>query len=343
MLRICTLPHPIPYTAERLVRAEFIRSHQSAQWPNWSSGTQERQCYPRLRDIRDGAAAMTRARNLQLGEFLRSRRARINPWDIGLPATDGRRVRGLRREEVARLARVSPDYYTRLEQGRQPTASRQVLDALSRVLRLTRDEHQHLYALANGNGTDPSVTVPSRIVDRGVQRVLDLVGDTPAVLYGPFIDVVTANPAAAFLFADFNTMPAGKRNGLSWMLTSPTARERYGPAWESAASELIGMLRIDAGRFPHHPRLGELVRDLAAHSELFRRLWRDYQVSGWLHDTKILRHPGFGEMEFFNEFIIPKSTPGQNLVLVIPADPVAFQQALNAASPQRWPDGLRQT
>jgi transcriptional regulator with XRE-family HTH domain len=280
-------------------------------------------------DAHDRETTVTVSRNDALGAFLRRCRARIEPQDVGLPPTDGRRVPGLRREEVAQLAGVSPDYYTRLEQGRQRTASPPVLDGVAKALRLTADEHAHLYTLAGATHVDDTRRVASRTVDRRMQRVLDLLGDTPAMLCGPFVEVITANRAATFLFADFNAMPARERNGLRWMLISSTARERYGRAWADAASEMIGMLRLDAGHAPKHPRLAELVEELTEKSAMFRRLWQDYQVSAWLHDRKVLHHPSFGKMEFFNEFINLHSAPGQTLVVMIPADPAEFRNALH--------------
>jgi transcriptional regulator with XRE-family HTH domain len=275
---------------------------------------------------------VTTSRNVELGAFLRSCRGRVEPLDVGLPPADvRRRVRGLRREEVAHLAGVSPDYYTRLEQGRQRTASPQVLDSLTRALRLTTDEQKHLYTLARVARADDVSKLASRTVGLRVQRLIDVMGDTPVMLCGPFVEVITANKAAAFLWADFNAMPAPERNGLRWMLLSRTARERYGRIWEEAASELIGMLRADAGHMPDDPRLAELVEELTSESPLFRRLWRDHLVSSWLHEKKILHHPSFGEMEFFNEFISLRSAPGRNLVVMMPADPATFQRALNRA------------
>jgi hypothetical protein len=202
---------------------------------------------------------------------------------------------------------------------------------MARALRLTTEERSHLYALAgmaSADGNTPSAS--ARTVDRKVQRVLDLLGDTPVMMFGLFLDITIANRAASFLFADFNTMPARERNGLRWVLLSPAARELYGQDWEDAATELIGMLRVDAGRAPNHPRLAELVAELNDGSALFYRLWQEHRVSSWLHEKKILHHPGFGDMEFFNELITLHSAPGQTLVAMIPADPVAFQKALKA-------------
>ncbi|WFB88517.1 MULTISPECIES: helix-turn-helix transcriptional regulator [Streptomyces] len=271
---------------------------------------------------------MIRHLNQALGAFLRTHRARLEPWDVGLPHDDGRRVPGLRREEVARLAGMSPDYYTRLEQGRRQTASSAVLDGLARALRLTADERLHLYALAAAPVTEDVGPLVSRTLTPGTHRVIELLGDTPVMVCGPFIDVVSANPAAAFLFADFNTMPASERNGLRWMLLSPTARERYGDSWAEAAAEMTGMLRLEQGRAPNDPRLARLVTELAELSPLFRRQWHDLQVSRWVRARKTLYHPAFGTMGFHNEFMTLQSVPGQTLVVMMPEDPGAFRAAL---------------
>jgi transcriptional regulator with XRE-family HTH domain len=252
----------------------------------------------------------------------------VDPHDFGLLTGGRRRVPGLRREEIAGLAGMSADYYTRLEQGRHATASPAVIGSLARALRLTKDETSHLYALARIAKADgDGGTTHSRTVNRRVQQVLDLLGDTPAIVYGSFVDIITANRAAAFVFADFNTMPARERNGLRWMLLSRTARERYGRSWENAAGEMIGMLRIDASHSPENSRLVELVAELSEESALFRRLWQEQRVSSWLHATKTLHHPDFGEMEFSNELITLHSAPGQTLVVMIPADQDAFHEA----------------
>ena len=272
---------------------------------------------------------MTRSRNVALGEFLRARRARVDPYDVGLPGAERRRVPGLRREELAQLAGVSPDYYARLEQGRQRTASPSVLDAIAVALRLGAEERSYLYDLAGvADGAVPST--PPRIVGRGVQRLIDVLGDTPVLVRGQFSEVIAINPAGAFLFCDFNRLAARERNGLRWMLFAPRAREAYGPGWESATAEMIGRLRLEAGRMPADPRVAELVEEFREQSELFRQIWEKQHVSAWLHDTKTLYHPAFGAMDFFTELITTHTAPGQTLVVMIPADPATFQAALHA-------------
>jgi transcriptional regulator with XRE-family HTH domain len=268
-------------------------------------------------------------RNPELGAFLHTRRSRLGPADVGLPDQGRRRVPGLRREELALLAGVSPDYYTRLEQGRQPTASPSVLDAVARALRLSAEERSHLYTLAGE--AEPGVNVPvppDDTIDPRVRRVLDVLGDTPAILCGPYVDILTANEAARFLFTDFGELPPRERNAVRWMLLSPTAREIYREQWENAAGEMVGMLRLEVGRQPDNPRAAEIVDELLDRSPLFRRLWSEHRVSAWQTDEKTLYHPAAGAMRFFNSSITVTGIPGQAIYLVVPDDVTAFEAAL---------------
>jgi transcriptional regulator with XRE-family HTH domain len=268
---------------------------------------------------------VTKQRNAELGNFLRSRRARMDPSQAGLEASGHRRVPGLRREELARLAGVSPDYYARLEQGRQSTASVAVLDSIAGALRLTPDERSHVYTLAR-------VKVPEAVeketsangVDERIRRVLDRLGDTPAIVYGLYVDIIFANAAACFVFTDFNAMPADERNAVTWMLLSPQARELYGESWEESAGDMVGLLRMDAGRRPDAPRLQRIVGDLTRRSPLFRQLWDTYQVSTWEREKKTLHHES-GELEFHSEFIRMESAPGQVLCVMIPSQQEEFE------------------
>ncbi|MEV4343570.1 helix-turn-helix transcriptional regulator [Actinoplanes sp. NPDC049596] len=268
-------------------------------------------------------------RNEALGAFLRDRRSRVAPDRVGLPLSHRRRVRGLRREEVAQLAGLSVDYYARLEQGRQPTASTGVLRSVARALCLTDDERRHLFTLAHV-ADEPAETAS----DAGEQQVRDLVallGPTPAMVVRPLLDVVYANPAAVFVFDDFAAMPPAERNGLRWMLLAARARERYGEAWVGAATELTGLLRLRAGQHPDDPRLAEVTAELTEHSALFRRLWRDQAVSQWRHDRKRLYHPAFGSMEFTNEFLTVQSAPHLSVIVMAPGEPGRFATAMGTA------------
>ena len=281
---------------------------------------------------------MSTRRNAELGEFLRARRARLDPQRVGLEAGDRRRVPGLRREEIARLTGVSPDYYSRLEQGRQVTASPSVLDAISKTLQLSAEERLHLYTLA-GEGAPMAVAsvAPGAGIDARVQRVLNVIADTPAIVCGPFVDIVAANEAAKFLFADFDAIPPAERNAVRWMLLSPAARELYRDHWETGASDLIGMLRIDVGRRPGDPRGNEIVSELTAASPLFRELWTAHQVSTWQTAEKVLHHRTAGPLRFHNSSISVAGVPDQTIQLIIPDDPLAFRAALTAGNAKGYP------
>ena len=277
----------------------------------------------------DAAPVVTAQRNVQLGEFLRARRARLEPERAGLEVGYRRRVPGLRREEIARLAGVSPDYYARLEQGRQTTASPSVLDALSQTLQLSAEERLHLYTLA-GEGLPVALTPPTRdaATDARVLRVLRVLGDTPAIVCGPFVDILTTNKAAQFLFADFDLLPPAERNAVRWMLRLQPRVASSQDQWDAGASDLIGMLRIDVGRRPGDPRGDEIVRELTVASPLFRKLWTAHQVSSWQTEEKLFHHPTAGPLRFHNSAISLAGVPDQTIQLIIPDDPMAFQAAL---------------
>jgi transcriptional regulator with XRE-family HTH domain len=281
------------------------------------------------------AADVTRPKNEALGEFLSARRARIKPSGSGPAPAGSRRVPGLRREELARLAGVSFDYYARLEQGRQPTASPSVLDALAQALALADAERAHMYDLA-GVPLDLSSKAPLPVATQRAQRIMSLLDDTPAIMRGRFMDITMTNRAACFLFdTDFNSMPAAERNGLRWMLFSAPARELYGADWADAAAEMIGILRLYEGREPDHPRLRELVSEFTARSATFRRVWREHHVSDRVRDRKSFQHPRFGSMKFFIECMTVHSLEGQTLVTLAPADRATFQAALDQRTPSR--------
>ncbi|MCZ4602390.1 helix-turn-helix transcriptional regulator [Streptomyces sp. Lzd4kr] len=264
-----------------------------------------------------------------LGQFLRTRRAAIEPRDVGLPRKDGRRVPGLRREEVAHLAGVSTDYYTRLEQGRQRTASPSVLMGISRALRLMPDEYDHMCTLAGTPTPQHSLEI-SQVVHPRTQRFMHLFDDIPVFTFSPFMDITGSNEATAFLLTDFHRMPARERNGLRWLLLSPTARERYADTWEQVIRELVGMLRIQAARYPERPRLTEIVDELTELSPLFRSLWQANTVTRWAQNDNILHHPALGQVRVYKEFMTLNSAPSQTMVVVMPADRAAFREAFTA-------------
>ncbi|MFI7128685.1 helix-turn-helix transcriptional regulator [Nonomuraea sp. NPDC050153] len=248
-----------------------------------------------------------------LGRFLRARRALVQPEDLGLPAGARRRVAGLRRQEVARLAGVSTDYYVRLEQGRERHPSAQVVDALARVLGLEEDAVAHLHALARA-------TAGSRRPDARSERVSpQLVGmmaawpRTPAVVLGRRLTVLAANTLGEALFAGH----AYSGDLVRLVFLDPDARTFY-PDWDRVAVTTVAGLRPAAGY--DDPLLDELVAELSAASETFRRLWARHDIRQKTHETKRFRHPLVGELTLHYEALTVNSAPGQQLV-VYQADP----------------------
>ena len=195
----------------------------------------------------------------ELGAFLRARRSELSPSDVDLPEGGRqRRVAGLRREEVAQLAAISTDYYTRLEQGRiSPSAP--VLASLARVLRLDDDQRTYMYELA-GTPAKSRRRAPQKVKPY-LQRLLDRI-DAPAIVMTPTHDILAWNPLAAALMIDFAEIPERERNFMRLLFTDPRMRSLY-PEWEELARSVVSYIRMEAARKPDDPRLAELVGDLS--------------------------------------------------------------------------------
>jgi transcriptional regulator with XRE-family HTH domain len=229
----------------------------------------------------------------EFGEYLRRRRAELQPGDVGLPHTAFRRVAGLRREEVAQLAGVSTDYYTRLEQGRDLSPSDAVLDALARALELDDAGRAHLYHVAHPArpGRRPIRTVQR--VRPAVQSMLDAWTGQAAFVLGRRGDVLATNPLARALLADFDAMPYRDRNLTKWILLDPAARELY-VDWAQIASEMVAILRLGAGAHPDDARTTELVGEFTLKSPEFSRWWSQHKVLDRTWGHKRFRHPVVG-------------------------------------------------
>ncbi|MFJ4963785.1 helix-turn-helix domain-containing protein [Streptomyces sp. NPDC088729] len=252
----------------------------------------------------------------ELRDFLRSRRARIHPEEAGAALHAGRRrVPGLRREEVAQLAGVSVDYYVRLERGRNPNVSADVLDAVARALRLDATERAHLFNLARRRPARGrrAAERPQR-VRPGLRRILDALPGTPAMILGHRLDVLAANSLAQALYTDFDALPHRDRNLARFIFLDPTARDLLAD-WERAARGTVAALRLYAGRHPHDPRLSELVGQLSVHDEDFRQWWADHDVHEYTHGTKLYRHPLVGELALEYESLTLPDDPDQALYL----------------------------
>jgi transcriptional regulator with XRE-family HTH domain len=237
-------------------------------------------------------------RRAELSEFLRTRRARLKPQDVGLPDFGRhRRVPGLRREELAQLAGVSVAYYTRLEQGNGRNVSAEVLDSIARALRLTDAEHAHLTHLAKpkqqrGRGSAARAQQPVRVA---LLQLLEQIDTVPAYVSGRRSDILAWNRMAAALFGDWGRLPAQERNWARLVFLNPEYRELFAD-WDQKASDMVSFLRMDAGRHPDDPRLSALVGELSVKSEEFRRLWATHDVKEKSHGVKRMRHPLAGEL-----------------------------------------------
>jgi transcriptional regulator with XRE-family HTH domain len=228
---------------------------------------------------------------VQLAEFLKDRRARVQPEEAGLPAGARRRTPGLRREEVARLAGISVDYYARMEQGRGPRPSRQVLTALGRALRLFEDERGYLFQLA---GEQPGPPVgPSQVVSTGIRHLLERLEDTPAFVIDVKYDLLAWNRMAVRLMG----APPPEPNMIWNAFCGPWPIAADSPAEARAfADESVADLRAASVRYPDDEGIRSLIARLHAASPEFTRRWNLHRVCVRRHTTKVLTHPEFGEL-----------------------------------------------
>lgn len=243
--------------------------------------------------------------------FLKSRRAALDVADVGLPAVHNRRrVPGLRREEVAQLAGISVDYYTRIEQGRAQGISGSVLDALARALRLTGDEHTYLRNLADPVLHEGATAAP--VVRPEIQRLLDAMEAVPAFLVGPGLDYLAWNRLGARVAFDLPALPPARRNAALLVFLHPDGRALHAD-WDRTAAETVASLRAETGRYPSHPRVQAVLAELLAESEEFRRLWEAQEVREKLSGVKHLLHPEVGELAVRYETFSLTTQPDQVL------------------------------
>ncbi|WP_326692113.1 MULTISPECIES: helix-turn-helix transcriptional regulator [unclassified Streptomyces] len=249
----------------------------------------------------------------ELGEFLKARRADLSPWAVGLPDTGGaRRVAGLRREEVAQLAAISTDYYTRLEQGRVP-ASGPVLTVLARVLHLSDDQREYLFSLA-GKPSNRSPRRTHQKVQPQLQRLLDDLTATPGIVLGRRMDILSWNALAAAMITDFGEIPEKKRNYIRLVFTEPAMRTLY-VDWKTVARTCVAQLRMEAAKCPDDPRLTSLVGELSVQDSDFRKWWAAHDVATLSVGTKSLYHPVAGELTLDWDTLTASTDPDQQLVI----------------------------
>jgi transcriptional regulator with XRE-family HTH domain len=252
----------------------------------------------------------------EIRDFLSSRRARISPTQAGLPAYGGnRRVKGLRREEVAMLAGVSVDYYVRMERGNLAGASESVLDSLASALQLDEAERDHLYALAREAGTGPRrrSRKTQGTVRPALQQVLDAITDAPAWIRNGRHDVLAMNQLARALYSPVLADPRRPANTTRFVYLNTEAAEQFFVDYDQITRDAAAMLRLEAGRNPHDEELIALVGELSTRSELFRQRWASQDVRFHRSGRKRLRHPVVGQLDLDFEAMELPSEPGLQL------------------------------
>lgn len=262
----------------------------------------------------------------EVRQFLSTRRGRITPEQAGIEPYGGRRrVPGLRREEVARLAGVSVDYYTRLERGNLHGVSDSVLDAIAEALELDRAEHDHLYDLAraaNASGRKRAAAPATSGVRPVLQYLLDAITGAPAIIGNNRLDILAANSLGYALYSEMYRGTARPANHSRFIFLDPRARDFY-PDWERAANVNVAILRREAGRNPHDKGIAELVGELSMRSDEFRTRWAAHNVRRHYSGTKTFRHPVVGILELDYQVLELEEDPGRSLKIypAVPGSP----------------------
>ena len=289
-----------------------------------------------LREI----AASGKLRRAELADFLRTRRAALQPQDVGLPGGGRRRTPGLRREEVAQLAGVGATWYTWLEQGRDVRASVEVLEALSKALQLDQAERTHLILLGRGEEAPPCKS-PAERVSPTLRRLIEGLGPNPAYVLGRRWDYLAWNDAAVALLGDFGELPRASRNHAWQTFTDPARREMF-VDWEHSSRTMIAKFRADSARHIGDPEFESLIRALRKSSPEFAKAWERHEVSTRSEGRKDLRHPVAGLMSFSHAVFHPAEKLEQRLILYspLPENDTAEKLAalMSGAMPVQLPD-----
>ncbi|GBF73764.1 transcriptional regulator [Paenibacillus sp. 598K] len=246
-----------------------------------------------------------------LGEFLRSRRGRLTPEDVGLRSFGRRRTSGLRREEVAQLAFIGTSWYTALEQGRSVNPSEDVLNNIAKALRLTEDERQHLHLLAKPIQQEREA---DQHIPVGLTRTIKALDPNPAFVLGRYWDLLAWNKAAQFVFRlpSFENPKSQRINWIRYLLTELGASIED---WESGAKVLLAHFRADYARFPDDARFKELIEELMQISRLFREIWPLHEVQAVTNRHKRRYDPRIGEMEFEHVTLQPPTNPDLKMMV----------------------------
>ena len=266
-----------------------------------------------------------------LGTYLKDRRAKLDPATLGFPA-ERRRTPGLRREEVAQRASISPTWYTWLEQGRGGAPSADVLDRIARALMLTDIEREHLFLLGLGRPPEARYRNNDSITPR-LQRVLDALDPSPALIRTATWDVVAWNRAATVMLSDYGSLPLEQRNILRFIFLDPRARAAQYD-WDSVARSVVGAFRVEAARAGAAEAVEPLVDELCRLSPEFKAMWRDNDIRSHGEGVKRIRHPVLGPLAFeYSAFAVDGR---QDLSMVVynpttPADADRISSLIEAA------------
>lgn len=286
----------------------------------------------------------------EIREFLSSRRAKITPERAGITSYGERRVPGLRRNEVAQLAGVSVEYYTRIERGNLAGVSDPVLESLARALRLDEAERAHLFDLARGSESRSRRDPSSRMVRPSVQRTIDAIG-APAYVRNGRRDILAANALGEALYSPLFDDPFRPVNPVRFAFLHPRAKEFF-IDWRVTAADAVAALRSEAGSNPYDHGLAELVGELSTRSEEFRKLWAEHDVRFHTTGAKKMRHPLVGDLELTFEAMEIAADPGLTII-TYSAEPgtrseeslslLATLAATEAAERSREQDATRST
>ncbi len=269
-----------------------------------------------------------------LGTYLKDRRARLDPASFGFPP-ERRRTPGLRREEVAQRANISATWYTWLEQGRGGAPSADVLDRIARALMLTDVEREHLFLIGLGRPPEARYQKNEGVTPR-LQRVLDALEPSPALIRTAIWDVVAWNRAASVMLIDYGSLPPRERNVLRFMFLDPRARAAQYD-WESVARFVVGAFRVDAARAGAATEVEPLVDELCRLSPEFKAMWRDNDIQTHGEAVKRIRHPIIGSLAFEYSAFAVDGRLDLTLVVYNPATPADMQRiaALMEAGDER--------
>lgn len=260
-------------------------------------------------------------RRAALGAFLRSRRDRLSPGEVGLTGGPRRRTPGLRREEVALLSGVSVSWYSWLEQGRPIAASGQVLDALATTLRLTGAERRHVFDLAGESDSGPATAADGcPAVGDHLRATVAALAPNPACLLDRHWDILAHNDSEAALYGGLDHLPSARRN-IIWLYFGWQPMRGIVKSWESESSAVLAQFRASADRHPDDPRFAEIVEDVSSSDPDFAQRWERHDVAGFMPALKRFDHPQLGFLTFRQAKLIAAEDPELHLVIRHPADP----------------------